>query len=374
MPDYQLNIKSGMNNSFLLYFSEMKDPRVDRAKRHLLNEILFITIAAVLSGADTWNDIADYGKSKVDWLSTVLELPEGIPSHDTFNRVFATIDAEEFEKIFIKWIKSIQQFPDNEFVSIDGKTLRGSRVTGSKEVTHIVSAWADKNNLILGQIKVDEKSNEITAIPKLLDMLMIKGTTITIDAMGTQTKIARKIVSKGADYILAVKGNQGELFDDIKDSFKVVYITDTHKDTDYGHGRIETRKCSIITDLSLVPSAIKWKAIKSIVHIKRTRHFKATGKEEKEDSYYISTHDNAEVIANGIRKHWGIENKVHWVLDVIFNEDYSRKRAGNAAKNFTNVNRIALNILRADDRNISIRRKRNLAGWENDYMEKLLKI
>jgi predicted transposase YbfD/YdcC len=363
-----------MNNSFLLYFSEMKDPRVDRAKRHLLNDILFITIAAVLSGADTWNDIADYGKSKIDWLSTVLELPEGIPSHDTFNRVFALIDAEEFEKIFIKWIKSIQQFPDNEFVSIDGKTLRGSRVTGSKEVTHIVSAWANKNNLILGQIKVDEKSNEITAIPKLLDMLMIKGTTITIDAMGTQTKIARKIVSKGADYILAVKGNQGELFDDIKDSFKVVDITDTHNDTDYGHGRIETRKCNIITDLSLVPSAIKWKAIKSIVHIKRTRYFKATGKEEKEDSYYISTHDNAEVIANGIRKHWGIENKVHWVLDVIFNEDNSRKRAGNAAKNFTNVNRIALNILRADDRNISIRRKRNLAGWENDYMEKLLKI
>jgi len=363
-----------MNNNFLLYFSEMKDPRVDRAKRHLLNDVLFITIAAVLSGAETWNDIADYGKSKIEWLSTVLELPSGIPSHDTFNRVFAAIDAEEFEKIFIKWIKSIQQFPDNEFVSIDGKTLRGSKVAGSKYVTHIVSAWADKNNLILGQVKVEEKSNEITAIPKLLDMLMIKGTTITIDAMGTQTKIARKIVSKGADYVLAVKGNQGELFDDIKDSFKVVEITDYHEDIDYGHGRIETRKCSITTDLSLVPSSKKWKAIKSIVHIERTRHFKTTGKEEKEDSYYISTHNNAEIIANGVRKHWGIENKVHWVLDVVYNEDYSRKRAGNAAKNFTNINRIALNILRSDDRKISIRRKRNLAGWEDEYMEKLLKI
>ena len=363
-----------MNNNFLLYFSEMKDPRVDRAKRHLLNDVLFITIAAVLSGAETWNDIADYGKSKKEWLNTILELPGGIPSHDTFNRVFAAIDAEEFEKIFIKWIKSIQYFPDNEYVSIDGKTLRGSKVTGSKYVTHIVSAWADKNNLILGQVKVQEKSNEITAIPKLLDMLMIKGTTITIDAMGTQTKIARKIVSKGADYILAVKGNQGELFDDIKDSFKVIKSIDIHEDTDYGHGRIETRECSIITDLSLVPSAKKWKAIKSIVHIVRTRHLKATGKEEKEDSYYISKHSNAEIIANGIRKHWGIENKVHWVLDVIFNEDHSRKRSGNAAKNFTNINRIALNMLRADDRNISIRRKRNLAGWENDYMEKLLKI
>jgi len=363
-----------MNNKFLLYFSEMKDPRVDRAKHHILNDILFITIAAVLSGAESWNDIADYGESKVDWLKTVLELPEGIPSHDTFNRVFAAIDAEEFEKIFIKWIKSIQHFPNNEYVSIDGKTLRGSKITGSKYVTHIVSAWADKNNLILGQIKVEEKSNEITAIPKLLDMLMIKGSTITIDAMGTQTKIARKIVSKGADYILAVKRNQGELFDDIIDSFKVVESADIHEDTDYGHGRIEERKCSVITDLSLVPSAKKWKAIKSIIHVERTRIFKATGKEQKEDSYYISTHDNAQIIANGIRKHWGIENKVHWVLDVIFNEDYSRKRAGNAAKNFTNINRIALNVLRADDRRISIKRKRNLAGWKNDYMEKLLKI
>ncbi len=243
-----------MNNNILLYFSEMKDPRVNRTKRHLLNDILFIAIAAVLSGAETWNDIADYGKSKTEWLGSILELPEGIPSHDTFNRVFAAIDAEEFEKIFIKWIKSIQQFPNNEFVSIDGKTLRGSKNAGSKYVTHIVSAWADKNNLILGQIKVDEKSNEITAIPKLLDMLLIKGTTVTIDAMGTQVKIARKIVKKEADYILAVKGNQGELFDDIKDSFKVIDLFDYYKDIDYGHGRIETRKCSVITDLTLVPS------------------------------------------------------------------------------------------------------------------------
>jgi len=363
-----------MNTNFLLYFSEMKDPRVERTKRHLLNDILFITIAAVLSGAETWNDIADYGKSKIKWLSTILQLPEGVPSHDTFNRVFAAIDAEEFEKIFIKWIKSIQQTSNNEIVSIDGKTLRGSKVSGSKYVTHIVSAWADKNNLILGQIEVEEKSNEITAIPKLLDVLMLEGTTVTIDAMGTQTKIAKKIVSKGADYILAVKGNQGELFEDIIDSFKVIKNFDTHKDTDFGHGRIETRKCSIITDLSLVPSAIKWKGIKSIVCIERERYFKKTSKEEKEKSYYISTHDKAEIIANGVRKHWGIENKVHWVLDVIFNEDYSRKRAGNAAKNFSNINRMALNILRNDDKKISIRRKRHLAGWENEYMAKLLKI
>jgi predicted transposase YbfD/YdcC len=363
-----------MNNNILLYFSEMKDPRVNRTKRHLLNDILFIAVAAVLSGAESWNDIADYGKSKIEWLSSILELPEGIPSHDTFNRVFAAIDADEFEKIFIKWIKSIQLFPDNEFVSIDGKTLRGSKITGNKSVTHIVSAWADKNNLILGQIKVDEKSNEITAIPKLLDMLLIKGTTVTIDAMGTQTKIASKIVKKEADYILAVKGNQGELFDDIKDSFKVIDLFDYHKDIDYGHGRIETRECSVITDLTLVPLSTKWKGIKSIVKIDRTRYFKATSKEELETSYYISTHDKAELIEKGVRKHWGIENKVHWVLDVIFNEDFSRKRSGNAAKNFTNINRIALNILRSNERKISLKRKRNLAGWETDYIAELLKI
>ncbi len=220
--------------------------------------------------------------------------------------------------------------------------------------------------MILGQIKVDEKSNEITAIPKLLDMLLIKGITVTIDAMGTQTKIAKKIIKKEADYILAVKGNQGELFDDIKDSFKVVEIFDYYEDIDYGHGRIETRRCSVITDLALVPSSIKWKGIKSIVKIERTRYFKATSKEEQETSYYISSLDKAEIIENGVRKHWGIENKVHWVLDVIFNEDNSCKRVGNAAKNFANINRIALNILRSNDRKISLKRKRNLARWDND--------
>jgi predicted transposase YbfD/YdcC len=352
----------------------MKDPRVDRTKRHILNDIMFITIAAVLSGAETWNTIEEYGKAKKEWLEGILELPEGIPSHDTFGRVFAALDADEFEHIFIDWIKSIQDNSDGELISIDGKTLRGSRIRGSKYVTHIVSAWADKNNLILGQIKVEEKSNEITAIPKLLDTLLLKGTTVTIDAMGTQTKIARKIVSKGADYILAVKGNQGELFDDIKDSFKMLAPNDTHEDLDFGHGRIETRKCSVITDLSLVPTASKWKGLKSIIAVERIRDFKNSDKKEEQISYYISTHDNAELIANGIRKHWGIENKVHWVLDVAFNEDYSRKRIGNAAKNFTNINRIALNMLRQSEKKVSLVNKRFSAGWNNDYLLSLLKI
>lgn len=360
--------------SFLMYFSEMKDPRVERTKRHLLSDLMFITIAAVLSGAETWNAIEDYGLAKQEWLKSKLELPNGIPSHDTFNRLFAAVDSDEFERVFLKWIKSIQKQTNGEVVSLDGKTMRGTRINGSKYATHIVSAWADKNELILGQIKVDEKSNEITAIPKLLDSLLLEGTTVTIDAMGCQKKIARKIVSKGANYILSVKDNQGELFDDIKDSFKVIKPSDSYQDIDYGHGRIEERKCSVITDLGLVENASKWKGLESIIRMDRTRFFKATGKEQTQTSYYISTLNNANEISNGIRKHWGIENKVHWILDVAFNEDLSRKRIGNAAKNFTNINRIAINMLRADDKKASMVRKRLAAGWDDDYMLKLLKI
>jgi len=365
-----MNIGSG----FLLYFSEMKDPRVERTKSHLLEDIMFIAIAAVLSGAETWNDIEDYGLAKYEWLKTILKLSEGVPSHDTFNRVFSAIDPDEFENVFLKWIKSIQKETDDEIVSIDGKTMRGTRINGCKYVTHIVSAWADKNELILGQIKVDQKSNEITAIPILLDSLMIKGTTVTIDAMGCQKKIARKIISKGADYILSAKDNQRELFDDIKDSFKVIKPSDTYEDIDFGHGRIEERKCSVITDLGLIENPQKWKSLKSIIRMERTRVFKATNQKQADVSYYISSHIKADVIANGIRKHWGIENKVHWVLDVTFNEDSSRKRNGNAAKNFTNINRVALNILKKDDRKASMVRKRLTAGWDNDYLMKLLKI
>ena len=274
----------------------------------------------------------------------------------------------------MKWIKSIQKKTKGEVVSIDGKTMRGTRVAGSKCATHIVSAWADENELILGQIQVDEKSNEITAIPQLLNSIMIKGSIVTIDAMGCQKKIASKIVSKGAHYILSVKDNQKELFEDIKDSFRVMKPSDIYEDIDYGHGRIEQRKCVVITDLGLVENPHKWKSLKSIIQMHRTRTFKATNKIESDVSYYISTLDNAEEIHKGIRKHWGIENKVHWVLDVAFNEDNSRKRNDNAAKNFTNINRIAINMLKSDKKKASFVRKRLAAGWDNDYMEKLLKI
>jgi len=359
-------------NGLLSYFSEMKDPRVDRTRYHDLNDIIFIAIAAVLSGAESWNEIEFYGNIKKDWLETILELPNGIPSHDTFNRVFSALDADEFESCFLGWIKSINEATKGEVVSIDGKTIRGSKRIGFKTATHIISAWADKNELVLGQVKVDQKSNEITAIPKLLDSLLVKGCIVTIDAMGCQKNIAKKIVRKQADYILAVKGNQNELFEDIQDSFRVIKPTDMCEDVDYGHGRIETRKCAVITDLGLVEGYQKWKNLASIIRIERERYFKATGEIETETSYYISTLTKASTINHGVRKHWGIENKVHWVLDVAFNEDQSRKRTGNAAQNFSTLNRIALNLLKRDNAKIGIKGKRKIIGWSNDYIFKVL--
>jgi predicted transposase YbfD/YdcC len=350
----------------MTYFASMKDPRIERTKRHLMDDILFIAIASVLSGVDTWDEMELYGIKKRAWLETFLELPNGIPSHDTFNRFFSALDPDEFEKCFLEWIKSIYEQTHGEVISIDGKTLRGSRNKGFKSATHIVSAWADKNEIILGQIKVDEKSNEITAIPKLLDALLLKGCVVTIDAMGCQKSIAKQIIKKQADYVLSVKENQPELFEEIKDSFKMLPPADFHEELDYGHGRIETRKCSILTDLSLVFCGNKWPSLISIVQLERQRYFKATGRIENEFSYYISSLNNAKSIEQSVRKHWGIENKVHWVLDVAFNEDLSRKRDGYAAQNFSSLNRIAINLLKKDDLKVGIKSKRKVSGWDDE--------
>lgn len=359
-------------NNLLLYFSQMKDPRVDRTKRHLFDDIIFISIASVLCGAESWNDMQEYGEIKKEWLSSFLELPNGIPSHDTFNRFFSALDADEFESCFLSWVQSIYKRTHGEVVSVDGKTIRGSKNQGCKSATHIVSAWADQNELVLGQIKVEEKSNEISAIPKLLDSLLLDGCIVTIDAIGCQKSIARKIVNKKANYILAVKENQKELYEDILDSFRVLKADDYSEELDYGHGRIETRKCTVLTDLTLVESRNKWKSLVSIVKLERERYFKATHTKETETSYYISTLKSAKTIANGVRKHWGIENKVHWILDVAFNEDQSRKRNGNAAQNFSNLNRIALNLLKKDNARVGIKSRRKMAGWGNEYLLKLI--
>jgi predicted transposase YbfD/YdcC len=360
----------------LKYFAELKDPRVERSREHLLEEILLIAIAAILSGASGWNEIENYGKAKLDWLRSFLTLPSGIPSHDTFNRVFAALDPQELEKGFVAWVSSIARLTAGEVVAIDGKALRGTRRVGSKGIVHLVSAWANANNLVLAQRKVDDKSNEITAIPKLLETLELSGTVVTIDAMGCQKTIAQQIVEKKADYILAVKENQGHLLADMKDSFRMLAAEAVAEEIDCGHGRIERRRCAVLGDLSLLDHATDWVGLRSLVRIEAERTHKATGEIEQETRYYISSLvPEATRLNRAIRQHWGIENKLHWVLDVAFGEDHSRKRAGHAAQNSSLLNRIALNLLKQDKTcKLGIHGKRLQAAWDHNYLLHLLGV
>ncbi len=361
-------------HSPLKHFADLRDPRVERTREHLLEEILLITIAAILSGASGWNEIEDYAHSKHAWFKGFLTLPGGIPSHDTFNRVFSALDPEELEKGFVAWVSSIARLTTGEVVAIDGKALRGTQ-SGKKAIVHMVSAWANTNCLVLAQRRVDEKSNEIKAIPKLLDALELSGTVVTIDAMGCQRAIAEKIVAKKADYILAVKENQGHLLEEIKDSFQMLAADAVAEEIDYGHGRIEQRTCSAIADLSLVEKAAEWASLQGLVRIQSERFHKATGPTERQIRYYItSIKPDAARLNRSIRQHWGIENKLHWVLDVGFGEDLDRKRAGHAAQNFSVLNRIALNLLKQDKSSKrGVHGKRLKAGWDNDYLLHLLR-
>ncbi|GHT37631.1 ISAs1 family transposase [Bacteroidia bacterium] len=356
------------------YFTELSDPRVDRTKDHLLEDIIFITIASVICGAETWSDIENYGKSKESWLKQFLQLPNGIPSHDTFNRFFSALGPDEFEQAFLSWIKDIPELTGGGIASIDGKTICGSRGGDSKRAVHMVSAWPKANQLGLGQIKVDEKSNEITATPRLLDVLALKGCLVTIDAMGCQRDTAARIMEKEADYLLAVKGNQGCLEEDAERTVRFIKPVSKREEDDFGHGRIEKRKCTLCNDLSSVGNAAAWKNLSAIVKIEAARYIKSSGKEEKEVRLYIaSSKGNAEVTGKGVRSHWGIENNLHWQLDVSFNGDDSRKRDGHAAQNFSILNRIALNLIKHEQsKKRSMKGKRLDAGWDNDYLLKIL--
>ena len=358
----------------LKYFGELTDPRVERTREHLLEEILFLAIAAVLSGAESWNDIEDYATAKREWFQTFLRLPGGIPSHDTFNRVFAALNPEELERGFAAWVRSIAQLTAGEVIAIDGKALRGTRQAGQKAIVHMVSAWASGNNLVLAQRKVDDKSNEITAIPKLLAALELTATVVTIDAIGCQRSIAQQITEQKADYILAVKENQGHLLADVKDSFRMLAADAVAEEIDCGHGRVERRRCAVVGDLTLLDKASEWAALRSLVRIEAERFHKSTGQIERETRYYItSLAPDATRLNRAIRQHWGIENKLHWVLDVAFGEDHSRKRTGHAAQNFSLLTRIALNLLQQDRKSKrGVKGKRLKAGWDNDYLLKIL--
>jgi predicted transposase YbfD/YdcC len=365
------------------HFGKIKDPRVDRTKRHLLLDIILIAICGIICGADSWVDIEMFGKSKEEWLKTFLPLPNGIPSHDTFGRVFAALNPEEFEKSFLEWVKAINELTQGQVIAIDGKQLRGShdRENG-KNAIYMVSAWATENELVLGQRKVDEKSNEITAIPKLLKLLEISGCIVTIDAIGTQTKITKTIVERGGDYLLAVKENQGNLYEDIQDLFEddqpynfegapYDYAKSVNKD----HGRIEIRQCWTISDLEYlaqIRERERWHGLKSLVRLVSERRI--GDESEIQTRYFItSLESNAEKILKVKRSHWGIENRLHWVLDIAFNEDHSRVRKDNAPQNFAILRHMAINLLKQEHSlKVGIKAKRLKCGWDADYLLKVL--
>ncbi len=366
-----------MTNKLSSIFSQIDDPRRDVTKLHKLNDILLIGIIAVICGAETWNNVEEYAHAKEDFLRGFMELPNGIPSHDTFNRVFSAIDNQQFEDCFIQWVSSLAGIVKGQVVAIDGKTIRGAKSHGKKSPIHLVSAWASENNMVLGQVKTEEKSNEITAIPKLLEILELQDTIITIDAMGCQEDIASKIIDKEADYILAVKLNQKQLYEDIEDEFKFSDAIKSDTNVDIGHGRIETRTCQMITKLNHIQNKQKWKKLKTVVKVESTREFKNSDKPtEKATRYYISSLEaDTEDFQNYIRYHWSIENSLHWILDVAFGEDASRKRSGNSPQNFSTLNKIAINLLKNEKTlKVGVKGRRLKAGWDNKYLMKVLNL
>ena len=359
------------------HLSSVPDPRKNFwLQRHSLRDILLIAVCATIGGADTFEDIAAFGRAKLDWFKEFLELPNGIPSHDTFNRVFEYLDHDRFKKSFLSWVQSICKLYEGEVIAIDGKTMCASGDSAHKAL-HVISAWACGNSLVIGQKATEEKSNEITAIPKLLDMIKIKGCIVTIDAMGCQKEIAKHVMEKEADYVLSLKGNQGTLheniklnFDDVREEVLHKKTTDFHSSVDADHGRVETRKYWISDDIDWLEQKKNWPGLKSVGIVESRREINGTVATERR--YFISSlAPNAKVFANAVRSHWLVENSLHWSMDVTFDEDRNRVK-GQAGLNLGQLRHFALNILKTDKTKGSIRGKRKKAGWDNSFLKKLL--
>jgi predicted transposase YbfD/YdcC len=360
------------------YFETIEDRRQAGKIKYNMLEVIIMTICAVVSGCEHWEDIADFCKVKENWFREKLglELKNGVASHDTFQRIFAIIKPKELEGRFIAWMKAVAKTTKGECVSIDGKTIRGSR-DESDHVIHMVSAWANKNQMVLGQVRTDEKSNEITAIPELLALLELTGSIVTIDAMGCQKNIAEKIVDAGAGYVLALKENHPTLYDDIKVYFETALAEKSfYKDVaesstlEKGHGRIEKRCYYLTSQIDWLPDLPEWKGLRAI-GMARSRVEKADGLHEQ-TRFFLTTLTDVKAFAKAVRSHWGIENSLHWCLDVAFHEDKSRTHVDNSGENFAVIRHIALNLLKAYPAQMSFARKRRKCEYDADFVADVL--
>jgi predicted transposase YbfD/YdcC len=369
-------------SSILAYFGDLPDPRIERCKRHRLLDIIAIGICAVVCGADSYVEMEEFGKAKREWFETFLDLENGIPSHDTFRRVFGKLKPAEFQKCFLAWIEAVQESTKGEVIAIDGKALRGSfeRTTNTLAI-RMVSAWATRNSLVLGQVKTAEKSNEITAIPRLLNLLEIEGCTVTIDAMGCQKEITAQIIEQKGDYCISLKGNQGILHEEVREyfawargrDFKEITCT-TAEAVEKDHGRIEVRRCWSVEDVAWLRDKEEWSGLRSICAVEAERLELTTRKQSIETRYFISSlAGNAKELMSVVRKHWAVENSLHWVLDVAFREDQCQIRKDNGAENFAMLRHIAVNLLKREKTaKVGVKIKRNKAAWDTNYLLKVL--
>lgn len=362
------------------HFRSLTDPRAEHSIKHRLTDIVMITICAVICGADNWVDIENYGHAKIEWLEQFLELSQGIPSHDTLMRVFARLKPEELQQCFLNWIQAVSQISKGQIIAIDGKSLRSALERGqNRGAIHMVSAWACENRLVLGQQKVNAKSNEITAIPKLLELLAIEGCLVSIDAMGCQTEIARTIIEQRGDYVLALKGNHKSLYEDVVELFQLARQQDwqniDHKfyqTINKGHGRIEIRRYWTMGQTDYLLGAEQWSGWKSIGLVESERRI--NNHTTLEHRYYLlSIQSDAQLFAKAVRSHWGIENQLHWVLDLSFQEDTIQGCEGYSAENLAIVRHLAVNLLTHENTaKGGIHAKRKKAGWDNQYLTQVL--